>query len=692
MNFFNKIKQNKIFYLIEDKSAYKLAESVETTGHTAYESTVRPLNVIYDSVVSEPEIARESKITPSVSEGTPIVANVLVQKYERELKERELREQEERDREQREREAKERVEFEHKMREQREQEIREQRQREEREARERLEFEEKMREQREVEERREREAEQKMREQRQRELQEREEFERKLKEQEERERVERIEREKELRVKEEREKEQRDREREMARLEFERKIREKREREERDASEAQAALAALTTIIVTDNQESSSNKKLLQVQDEIVTTTLTTNQVYHIQTEDNQESINQVTLEPNNEMIVTDYHATYVQEDDQVQYDSASQISDEEEQRRQLAGNYTNSLIYNVSNETPADKDKSDDSFTLSSHKAKPLSDDLLHLIDASSDQSGSSDHVYFKRKSYLFEKEGEPTEPGYKQPSLAQIIQSLNRGLDLSLSESSEANSMQESYAPPYSIGIRLRQKHSPLEIGDHVISHVEPGGLADKAGVKKNSRLVSINDTSCDDKTHEFVVFFLNYVLRKNSCTKIVLGVEEPVRLEQIASKEQVNYITEAYRIENANLRAIVRNILTGEEFTPVGHGPLENVKQVAREAKQVASSDAEYHELERMVSRPEAAAAAADSSGIENLKSIIRQIKFDFEQHVEPDDELETPIHIDTLQLKQSADGLHNLKTILQQAIDRNDFYLNSSQFLLLRGILK
>lgn len=593
-------------------------------------------------------------------------------------------EQQERDREQREKELreeiekKERLQFEQKMREQREQEIREQREREAREQKEREEREQRERLQ----------FEQKMREQSEREARERDEFERRLRAQEEKERLERIEREKLLREREEREKEQRDKERELARLEFEKNIREQREREEkerkeREPSDVQTALSALTTFIIPGNQE--SNKKLLQIQDEI-TTTATTNQIYHIDSQEHQELINQVTLEPNNEMIMTDYNATYVQEEDSIQYDTSSQISDEEEQRKLIAGNYINSLIDNVRNELLIEKNKNDESFVLSSYKAKPLSDDLLHLIDSTSfnkNDHNDETNMYYKRKVYIFEKEEHSIESDYKQPSLAQIIQSLNKGLDLSLSESSEGNSMQESYAPPFSIGIRLRQKLNALEIGNHVISYVEPDSLADKANLKKNSRLLSINETTCDDRTHEFVVFFLNYVLRKKSCSKITLCVEEPVELNQIANKQQINYINESYRIENANLRAIIKNILTGEEFTPVSYGPLENLKNIVREAKQVTSNESEYHDLDTMVSRP--AVSAVDSSGIENLKSIIRQIKYSFEQHVEHDEELETHIHI-----KQPANSLENLKNILQQAIDRNEFYLDNSQILLQRGI--
>lgn len=680
--------------LIEDKSAYKLAESAEIAAHTVYESNVTPLNVIYDSVVNEREASVENRISPKPSDSMPKVADVLVKKYEREIKKSELREEEEREREQREKEIreeiekKERLQFEQKIRE------REQREREERnrELREKEMREQREREAREQQERERLQLEQKMREQSEREARERDEFEHRLKQQEEKERLERIDREKELREREEREKKQRDRERELARLEFEKSIREKRDRDEKEqhqASEAQAALAALTTFIIPGNQDSQqSNKKLLQVQDEI-TTTATTNQIYHIENQECHQLINEVTLEPNNEMITTDYDATYVHEEDTVQYDTSSQISDEEEQRKQIAGNYISSLIDNVRNDLLEDKNKNDDSFVLSSYKAKPLSDDLLHLVDSTSSSYIDESNMYYKQKMYIFEKDKHLSESEFKQPSLAQIIQSLNKGVDLSFSESSEAHSMQESYAPPFSIGIRLRQKANALEIGNHVISYVEPNSLADKANLEANSRLLSINDTPCDDKTHEFVLFFLNYVLRKKSCDKITLCVEHPVRLEQVASRPQINYINESYRIENANLRAIIRNILTGEEFTPVSYTSMHNLEKIVHEAKQQAISDeSEYHELETMASKP--AAPAVDSSGIENLKSIIRQIKYSFEQHVEADEELETPIHIDT-QLKQSDNGLENLKNILQQAIDRNQFYLNNSHVLLLRGIV-
>ncbi|CAF0708112.1 unnamed protein product, partial [Brachionus calyciflorus] len=629
---------------------------------------------------------------------------------EREQREREQREREQREREQREREQREREQREREQRE-REQREREQREREQRE-REQREREQREREQREREqrEREQREREQREREQRERkereerEARERLEFEQKIREEEELERLDRLRREQEMREREEREKKQRDIEREIARQEFEKQMREKREREEREKlqatqSDPQTALSALTTFIVRDNQD----KKPIAVQEEIINTQ-TTNEIYQIKQQTREEIIHHVsTSELNNEVIETEYVGTYVPDD--IQYDSSSQISDEDEQRRLFAGNYTNSLVFNVYKDMVTKEQNEYQNSSEISSKIKPLSSDLLHLIDQKDRHDDDNDKplesdIYFKKKIYVFEKEDTLNESvSIKQPTLAQIIQNLNKGIDLSssLDSTTESNSSQElSYAPAFSIGIRLKQKQNPLEIGNHVISFVEPNSLADKAGLKINSKLITINDTSCDDKTHEFVAFFLNYLLRKATCNKIVLMVEEPIKLEQIANKEQINYITESYRIENQNLKEIIKDIILANNEQVI-LGELDNVKNIVHEVKdQSPISISEYHELESMTARPN---LEENSSGIENLKSIIRQIKsntkieyIDYDNDVNYDDEhvdlLETPIQIDAQTLKHGSNGLDNLKLILQQAIDKNDLYLNNAQYLILR----
>jgi trimeric autotransporter adhesin len=135
----------------------------------------------------------------------------------------------------------------------------------------------------------------------------------------------------------------------------------------------------------------------------------------------------------------------------------------------------------------------------------------------------------------------------------LAQIIEALNREKSLSLfntisssnSSSSSGSSSKDasqlsslhshshplgSYAPPFALGVRLAPKSNPLVIGDHVIAHVDTESLADKAGVRVMSKIVQLNDTDCTDKTHEFTLFYLNYLLRKNSCQSIDMTLAEP------------------------------------------------------------------------------------------------------------------------------------------------------------------
>ncbi len=129
------------------------------------------------------------------------------------------------------------------------------------------------------------------------------------------------------------------------------------------------------------------------------------------------------------------------------------------------------------------------------------------------------------------------------------QIMKSLKRDdLDLEdLSSLSEISDLTGSYNSrmdeidtekvrfdrPFSIGINLALKSNPLEVGNHLIDRVEAGSASEKAGLKVNSKLVKINEVGCEDKTHEFVMFYLNYVLRKTDIRTVELVVKEPFYL---------------------------------------------------------------------------------------------------------------------------------------------------------------
>jgi len=143
-------------------------------------------------------------------------------------------------------------------------------------------------------------------------------------------------------------------------------------------------------------------------------------------------------------------------------------------------------------------------------------------------------DESKFIKKLFIFKKYALNETDG-KQTSLAQIIKNLNKEPN---SEEQEADTQQTNapaYAPPFPIGIKLKTKTNPLEIGNHVISTVESNSPADLAGLKVSSRIHKLNDVICDDKTHEFVLFYLNYILRKNTCHSIEMIVDEPFMITE-------------------------------------------------------------------------------------------------------------------------------------------------------------
>ena len=156
----------------------------------------------------------------------------------------------------------------------------------------------------------------------------------------------------------------------------------------------------------------------------------------------------------------------------------------------------------------------------------------------------------------------------------MAQIIEALNKEklsltfhnpLSASSSSSASSNSNTKdqalttsyvgSYAPPFQLGVRLAPKSNPLVIGDHIIAHVDVDSLADKAGVKVNSKIIQLNETDCRDKTHEFTLFYLNYLLRKNSCQSIEMTLAEPISISISNSNSSHSF---------SNLKSIINEIL--------------------------------------------------------------------------------------------------------------------------------
>lgn len=692
---------------------------------------------------------QSNSLKPQVSEAVPSFSSVLLHRAEREQREREQleREQREREREQRERELRDK---ELREREQWEREQQLERERRERELREQEQRERELREQRERElrelELREREA----REQRER---ERLEFEEKMRVREEQERLEleRIQREKELLVKEERERVLREQQREKERLEFEQRIREEREKLQTvPASSVQSALAALTTIVVNtaDNTNTTSSPKpaLALVDETVVTSTIS--EIHEIR-ESREEIIENVETEYNQE-----------EEEEVEDEDTSSQLSEEEIARRQFAGNYSSNLVLNA-----LEKLSAENSSTLKTNKFTPLpvSDDLKHLVDESNSADLSLlDHdVYYVEKVFTFKKEISQSQTGIKQPTLAQIIQNLAKetaNLDTSIASdslSSPSLSRSEStsaYAPAYSLGIRLKRKENPLEIGNHLISHVEANSLSERAGIKPNSRLLQINEITCEDKTHEFVVFFLNYLLRKTSCEKVTLILEEP---QYLPSKPRIEFVNETFRIENENLRAIIREVLlNSQEFntkpveqsflssssfstTDYSLNPrLTNLRQIIVEIKELekqklifvpntttppptsestltkSSSNASIYKSSSKYILPASSSPTpttptptpAASNGIDNLKSIILQITQKnggsmLMPYAEVDDQVpvrleqeEQHLPIQIASPTAHNDGLDNLRTIFREALNAHkDLALTNNYYLKMRGIL-
>jgi len=214
-----------------------------------------------------------------------------------------------------------------------------------------------------------------------------------------------------------------------------------------------------------------------------------------------------------------------------------------------------------------------------------------------------------FIHKMFVFKKSLNTEKLALKR----QIMKSLNReDLDLedlsSLSEISEltgSDSLADTIDPdkvrfdrPFSIGVHLDSKANPLEVGNHVIDRVEAGSASEKAGMRVNSKLVRINEVGCEDKTHEFVMFYLNYVLRKADIETVELVVKEPFYLlsasnisrkpHRAPSFSRVQTLHENFTAEeNRFLKAIVRGILHSSDKRHYVSTSLQNFGGKSSEA---------------------------------------------------------------------------------------------------------
>ena len=78
--------------------------------------------------------------------------------------------------------------------------------------------------------------------------------------------------------------------------------------------------------------------------------------------------------------------------------------------------------------------------------------------------------------------------------------------------------------------IGIRLKRKKNVHEIGQHLISKIESESYAAKERMRDNCYLLKLNEIFCENKTHEFVVSYLSYLIDNENIKTIKIFVYEP------------------------------------------------------------------------------------------------------------------------------------------------------------------
>jgi hypothetical protein len=325
-------------------------------------------------------------------------------------------------------------------------------------------------------------------------------------------------------------------------------------------SSVKQSLAAATAILtstqpsvaverpsIRDDLYQTPNRRPVQMPIEESETISTTTIIYQAQklTETNEELYQPPrTSELNRESEETEIdHRLEVDVPDRYRPDNISQVSEQDRLQREQAGNYSAQLVYNAYKKV----------------SLSPVSDEYKYLVDAdlsvdpiALNQYANEYHMQYDRVEYidkLFKFNKQLTKEqleSSKQLTLAEIIKNMNREkYELEQQERNNQLSGQDQSKlgtsqtpPPYSIGIHLLPKANPLETGNHVISRVDAGSIADTAGVRAMSKILKLNEIECEDKTHEFVLFYFNYLLRKNACHTIEMIVSEPVITKPLPS----------------------------------------------------------------------------------------------------------------------------------------------------------
>ena len=152
------------------------------------------------------------------------------------------------------------------------------------------------------------------------------------------------------------------------------------------------------------------------------------------------------------------------------------------------------------------------------------LSNDLKYLLDErelslKQEQQTNNEETRYEQKKYVFNKLATNNEN--------------NLALSVLLNDTDISTKRPNLSSDYYPLGIKLKQKLNLKETGNHIISYVEPHSIADQAGVRPNSILIKLNEVNCEDKTQDFVLFYLNYLLRKNNCYKIELLLHEELSI---------------------------------------------------------------------------------------------------------------------------------------------------------------
>ena len=110
--------------------------------------------------------------------------------------------------------------------------------------------------------------------------------------------------------------------------------------------------------------------------------------------------------------------------------------------------------------------------------------------------------------------------------------------------------------YTGPFPLGIRIEHRMNMRETGSNIISYVEPMSPAYRVGIKSNSRILMINGLNCEDKNLNFVLFFMNLLLRKSNLSDIELTVEELINQPR---NNQSRSLLQSQGFKNDNMNQI-------------------------------------------------------------------------------------------------------------------------------------